>query len=77
MKWNLVILVNRAKSFIQFPQYPNERGHTIEVSQQALPILQQEAIQSQNASVDIVSGATDTSQAFIQSLQSALNKAKS
>lgn len=62
---------------IQFLQYPNDRGTSIEINQQADPVLAQEAIQTQNANVDIVSGATDSSQAFVQSLQSALDKAKS
>ena len=40
-----------------------------------MPELIQEAIQSQSAEVDIVSGATDTSFAFIQSLDFALQQA--
>lgn len=62
-------------SKVDFLQYPNDRGHSIEINQYAMPILQQEAISAQSASVDIVSGATDTSQAFIQSLSSALSQA--
>ena len=42
-----------------------------------MPNLKQEAITAQNAQVDIVSGATDTSNAFMQSLSSALSQAKS
>ncbi|MBI3573009.1 MAG: FMN-binding protein [Candidatus Kerfeldbacteria bacterium] len=61
---------------VQFLQYPNDRGHSIEVSNVSTPILRQEAIQAQNANVDIVSGATATSQAFQQSLASALSQAK-
>jgi uncharacterized protein with FMN-binding domain len=57
-------------------QYPNDNGHTQEVSAMALPILKQEAIQSQNANVNIVSSATQTSQAFQQSLGVALAIAK-
>lgn len=63
-------------SNIQFLQFPNDRDTSIAINQQADPILAQEAIQTQSAQVDIVSGATDSSNAFIQSLQSALNKAK-
>lgn len=62
---------------VQFLQYPNDRDTSIAINQQADPILAQEAIQSQSANVDIVSGATDSSQAFIQSMQSALTQAKS
>jgi len=61
---------------VRFLQYPNDRPHSVMLNQYALPILKSEAIQVQSASVDIVSGATDSSKAFIQSLESALNKAK-
>lgn len=61
---------------VQFLQYPNDRGHSIELSNQATPILRTEAIQSQTADVDIVSGATQTSDAFKKSLASALIKAQ-
>lgn len=62
-------------SDIQFLLYPNDRGTSIEINTQAMPILKQEAITSQNASVDIVTGATQSSIAFKQSLQSALDQA--
>ena len=39
-------------------------------------LKQREAIQAQSAQVDIISGATLTSQAFAESLQSALATAK-
>lgn len=63
-------------SDITFLQYPNDNGHSMEVSNYALPTLKQEAIQSQSAQVDSVSGATQTSQAFMQSLASALTQAQ-
>ena len=59
-----------------FLQYPNDRGTSIEINTQAMPYLKQEAIAAQSAQVDIVSGATDSSNAFIQSLGSALSQAK-
>lgn len=64
-------------SDIQILQYPNDHERSIEINQRALPILRQEAIQAQNAQVDIVSRATDSSNAFIQSLTSALQQAQS
>ena len=57
-------------------QSPNDRGRSIMINSYAMPILQSEAIQAQHSSVDIVSGATDSSQAFIQSLSSALQQAQ-
>ena len=62
---------------VQFLQYPNDRGTSVMINAQADPYLTQEAIQVQSANVDIVSGATDSSMAFQQSLQAALNQAKS
>lgn len=59
---------------VQFLQYPNDRNESVQINNQAMPLLQQEAIQSQTAQVDVVSGATDTSRAFQQSLQSALSQ---
>lgn len=61
---------------IQLLQYPNDREESIQISNESIPQLKQEAIQAQNSGVDIVTGATQTSQAFIQSLQSALVKAR-
>ena len=60
---------------VQFLQYPSDRSRSVNINQYAMPLLKSEAIQSQAAQVDIVSGATDSSQAFIQSLGSALHKA--
>jgi uncharacterized protein with FMN-binding domain len=45
------------------------------IMSQALPMLRQEALQSHTANVNLISGATYTSQAFEQSLQAALLKA--
>ena len=45
------------------------------IMQQALPLLRQQALQSHSANVDMISGATYTSEAFVQSMQEALVKA--
>jgi len=62
---------------VQFLQYPNTHSTSVYINGQAMPYLKQEAIQAQSANVNIVSGATDTSMAFQQSLASALTQAKS
>lgn len=62
-------------SNVKFLQYPNTHSTSVYINQQAMPYLKQEAIQSQNSNVQIISGATFTSQAFIQSLSNALSKA--
>lgn len=61
---------------VQFLQYPNDRNRSIYINSIADPQLTSEAIQAQNANVDIVTGATDSSEAFIQSLSDALSQAK-
>lgn len=63
-------------SDVQFLQYPSDRSTSLRISNYAMPVLKQEAIQAQNYNVDIVSGATQTSMAFQQSLASALAQAK-
>jgi len=60
---------------VKFLQYPNDRSTSRMINSQAMPILKQEAIQAQSAQVDGVSGASDTSQGFVQSLSSALSQA--
>ena len=61
---------------VQFLDHPSDRSTSIEINNYAMPILTSEAIQAQSAQVDIVSGASDTSAAFKESLTVALAKAK-
>lgn len=63
-------------SDVHFLQYPSDRTRSIAINTLAMPNLRQEAIQAQTANVNIVSGATDSSNAFSQSLSSALSQAK-
>ncbi len=60
---------------VQILKFPDKPGHTTDLSNQSAPILKQEAITAQSANVNIVSGATQTSEGFMQSLASALAKA--
>ena len=50
-------------------------GHSGQISSYAAPILASEALSAQSASIDIVSGATYTSEGYAQSLQAALDQA--
>ena len=61
---------------VQFLEYPNDRRTSVRINTTVMPWLQDEAIQAQSANVDVISGATFTSQAFRMSLQSALNSAR-
>lgn len=63
-------------SDVKILQSPTSHSYSVQVNGYALPQLVQEAIQAQNANVNIVSGATQSSYAFQQSLAAALASAK-
>lgn len=71
----VAIIKGGAIADIQFPQAPSGGNSTV-VSNMAEPILKQEAIATQSAQVDTVSGATQDTEAFNQSLAVALAQAK-
>ena len=56
-------------------QYPQNNGRDVEINSYAVPQLNQEAVAAGSASIDAVSGATVTSDGYIQSLQSAVDQA--
>ena len=56
-------------------QYPQNNGRDAQINGFALPILNQEVVQQQSGSIDTVSGATVTSDGYLQSLQSAVDQA--
>ncbi len=57
---------------VTVPQYPNHTDRSVYINQTALPYLIQETLQAQNANIQMISGASDSSNAYIQSLQAAL-----
>lgn len=59
----------------QAVQYPQESGRDVRINSEAVPELNQEALQAQSAQIDTVSGATYTSEGYQQSLQSAIDAA--
>ena len=71
-----VVIQNGKMANVQFLQYPHDRNRSVEINGYADPQLVQEAIQAQSAQVDIVTGATDSSEAFMQSLSDALSQAQ-
>lgn len=56
---------------------PQDNPRSAGINQQAIPYLQSETLQAQSAQINGVSGATITSQAYAQSLQGALDQARS
>ena len=60
---------------VQAVQLPFDRPRSAEISQFAAPQLHDEVLQAQSAQIDLLGGATFTSDAYAQSVQSALNQA--
>ena len=56
-------------------QYPQGASNDAQINGYALPILDREVVQKQSAAIDAVSGATVTSDGYLQSLQSAIDAA--
>lgn len=55
---------------------PNSEQKSVEINEQALPTYKSEAIKAQSASIQQISGATETYKGFTGSLQNALNQAE-
>lgn len=62
-------------SSVNVVQFPHDRPNSRRINHRALPMLQREVIKAQSTRVDIVSGATLTSRAYLRSLASALRQA--
>jgi uncharacterized protein with FMN-binding domain len=56
-------------------EYPNSNPRDQQINSYALPILVQETLDAQSADIDMVGGATVTSDGYLQSLQAALDEA--
>jgi uncharacterized protein with FMN-binding domain len=68
--------VRRKITAVRVPVYPNHTDRSVFINQQALPLLVQEALTAQfTGGINMISGASNTSDAFIQSLQGALSAA--
>ncbi|AGL15557.1 FMN-binding protein [Actinoplanes sp. N902-109] len=70
-----ITVANGRITDVQVPTYPNGNGRDVEINASALPVLQQETLAAQSADIDTVSGATVTSDGYIESLQAALDAA--
>jgi uncharacterized protein with FMN-binding domain len=68
--------VTRRITAVSVPTYPDHTDRSVFINQNALPILKSETLRAQSAKINMVSGATDTSYGYEQSLQAAILKAK-
>jgi uncharacterized protein with FMN-binding domain len=56
-------------------QHTDQGGRSVQISNQADPMLRSEVLKAQSAKVSTIGGATYTSEGYLQSLQSALDQA--
>ena len=70
-----ITVADGAVTAVTAVDYPQNNGRDVEINSYAIPQLNQEATAAGDAHIDTVSGATVTSDGYIQSLQSALDKA--
>jgi uncharacterized protein with FMN-binding domain len=69
-----ITVVNGKITDVSVLQYPSSDAKDAQINNRAIPILIQETISAQSASIDSVSGATFTSMGYESSLQSALDQ---
>ena len=60
---------------VQVVDYPSENHKDQMINARALPVLVSETLDAQSAEIDMVSGATVTSEGYLESLQAALDEA--
>jgi uncharacterized protein with FMN-binding domain len=70
-----VSVVNGRITDVKAVQMPSDRAQSAYISQVAGPLLRDEALQVQSAKIDVISGATYTSESYAQSIESALQQA--
>jgi hypothetical protein len=70
-----IIVDNGSVTDVSVIDYPSGNGRDQQINARALPILVSETLDAQTAGIDMVSGATVTSDGYIESLQGALDQA--
>jgi len=60
---------------VSVPVYPSGTGTDAQINGYALPILIKDTLDAQSANIDMITGATVTSEGYLQSLQGALDRA--
>jgi uncharacterized protein with FMN-binding domain len=70
-----ITVANGTITDVKVIDYPSGNGRDQQINSRALPVLVQETLDAQSANIDMVSGATVTSEGYLGSLQSALDQA--
>ncbi len=70
-----ITVSNGAITAVEAVEYPQSNPRDAQINAYAIPQLNSEALAAKSASIDMVSGATYTSEGYLSSLQSALDQA--
>ena len=70
-----ITVANGKITSVSVPVYPTGNRRDQAINAEAIPALVQATLQAQSAKIDTVSGATVTSDGYLESLQSALDQA--
>ena len=70
-----ITVTNGKITAVDAVEYPTAKSRDVQINSRAIPQLDQEALTAQSAHINMISGATYTSNGYITSLQSALDKA--
>jgi uncharacterized protein with FMN-binding domain len=71
-----ITVQNKKITAVAVPVYPDGNNRDAEINSYALPQLVQETLSAQSAHINVVSGASVTSDGYISSLQSAIDAAQ-
>jgi uncharacterized protein with FMN-binding domain len=70
-----ITVTNGRLTAVDAVEYPTESQRDVQINSYAIPQLGQEALAAKSARIDVISGATYTSEGYMTSLQSALDQA--
>jgi uncharacterized protein with FMN-binding domain len=69
-----VVITSGRVTDVSALQMPTDRARSAEITQYVTPVLHDEVIQAQSARIDVISGATFTSEAYAESVNDALRQ---
>lgn len=73
----IAVTVSSGKiSDVKFLEMPNHEDRSVQITDNSKPLLKETTLQKQSSDIDFVSGATSTSYGYQESLQYALDQAK-
>lgn len=70
-----ITVTNGRITAVDAVEYPTAKPRDVQINERAVPQLNSEALAAQGANIHTISGATYTSNGYVTSLQSALDKA--